>query len=139
LTFSPDYYSGKITFPCPARLKLAGKRKISERIRKTIYPNGPVIMNLDDKLLDHLSILSRLEFEKNEREQIRHDLSEMLSFVDKLKEVNTGGVEPLIFMNERPNVMRQDEIKTGLSPDEALANAPDRQGNFFRVPKVLKK
>lgn len=96
-------------------------------------------MNLDDKLLDHLSTLSRLGFAKNEREQIRHDLSEMLSFVDKLREVNTGGVEPLIFMNERTNVMRQDETKTGLSPDEALANAPDRQGNFFRVPKVLKK
>jgi aspartyl-tRNA(Asn)/glutamyl-tRNA(Gln) amidotransferase subunit C len=96
-------------------------------------------MKLDDNLLDHLATLSRLEFEKTEREQIRRDLSEMLSFVDKLKEVDTEGVEPLIFMNERTNVMRQDEIKPGLSPDEALANAPDRQGNFFRVPKVLKK
>jgi aspartyl-tRNA(Asn)/glutamyl-tRNA(Gln) amidotransferase subunit C len=96
-------------------------------------------MNIDDKLLDHLSTLSRLEFEKNEREQIRHDLSEMLTFVEKLKEVNTTGVEPLIFMNERTNVMRQDETKTVLTPDEALANAPDRQGNYFRVPKVLKK
>jgi aspartyl-tRNA(Asn)/glutamyl-tRNA(Gln) amidotransferase subunit C len=96
-------------------------------------------MDLDDKLLDHLSTLSRLEFENQEHEQIRHDLSEMLSFVDKLREVNTEGVEPLIFMNDRTNVMRPDEIKSELSPDEALANAPDRQGNFFRVPKVLKK
>ncbi|MFN8206757.1 MAG: Asp-tRNA(Asn)/Glu-tRNA(Gln) amidotransferase subunit GatC [Bacteroidales bacterium] len=96
-------------------------------------------MKLDDKLLDHLSTLSRLRFEQHEREQIRHDLTEMLSFVDKLKEVDTGELEPLIFMNDRTNVMRADETKTGLSPDEALANAPDRQGNFFRVPKVLKK
>ena len=96
-------------------------------------------MELDDKLLDHLSTLSRLEFEAREREQIRHDLSEMLSFVEKLKEVDTEGVEPLIFMNDRTNVMRPDEARPGLSPDDALANAPDRQGNFFRVPKVLKK
>lgn len=96
-------------------------------------------MQIDDLLIDHLSSLSKLEFRNEERTQIRKDLERMLGFVDKLNETDTSGVEPLIFMNEEEPMVRNDIAGNGLGNDEALQNAPDRQGPYFRVPKVVRK
>ncbi|MFP4060963.1 MAG: Asp-tRNA(Asn)/Glu-tRNA(Gln) amidotransferase subunit GatC [Bacteroidales bacterium] len=96
-------------------------------------------MKIDDKLIDRLSSLARLEFKDKERENIRNDLEKIFNFVEKLKEVDTGNVEPLIFMSDEFNVLRDDIVEQTITREEALKNAPDTDGEHFRVPKVIKK
>jgi aspartyl-tRNA(Asn)/glutamyl-tRNA(Gln) amidotransferase subunit C len=64
-------------------------------------------------------------------------MSAIVSFVEKLKEVNTAGVEPLTTMSHEINSLREDEVKPHLPHDEALKNAPHSDGHYFRVPKVI--
>ncbi|MFW5781551.1 MAG: Asp-tRNA(Asn)/Glu-tRNA(Gln) amidotransferase subunit GatC [Bacteroidota bacterium] len=96
-------------------------------------------MKIDDKLIDRLSSLARLEFKDKERENIRNDLEKIFNFVEKLKEVDTNNVEPLIFMSDEFNVLRDDIVEQTITREEALKNAPDTDGEHFRVPKVIKK
>ena len=96
-------------------------------------------MQVDDALIDKLSRLSMLQFSEEEKKLIKHDLEKMIGFVDKLKELDTEGVEPLLHMSPRVNVLREDSPGGMLSRDEALANAPHHNGNYFTVPKVIKK
>jgi aspartyl-tRNA(Asn)/glutamyl-tRNA(Gln) amidotransferase subunit C len=96
-------------------------------------------MQVDDALIDKLSRLSMLQFSEEEKELIKHDLEKMIGFVDKLKELNTEGVEPLLHMSPRINVLREDHPGGMLSRDEALGNAPHHNGNYITVPKVIKK
>ena len=96
-------------------------------------------MKVDEVLVDRLSNLSRLHFDEKEKQGIKADLSTILDFVGKLQEVNVEGVEPLIHINERTNVLRPDKAETTISHEEALLNAPDADSDYFKVPKVLKK
>jgi aspartyl-tRNA(Asn)/glutamyl-tRNA(Gln) amidotransferase subunit C len=96
-------------------------------------------MQVDDKLIDHLAHLSRIEFDDNAKEEIKNDLNRILSFVDKLNELDTENVEPLIYMTEEFNVMREDEVKISITQQEALKNAPQRDSDYFKVPKVVEK
>lgn len=80
-----------------------------------------------------------LRFNDAEREAIRSDLEKMIGFVDKLKELDTSGVEPLLHMSEELNVLREDIPGNMLSREEALKNAPHTDGVYFKVPKVIKK
>ncbi len=63
----------------------------------------------------------------------------MISFVDKLNELNTDGVEPVLHMSDGSNVFREDEVRGSISREEGLTNAPSTDGVFFKVPKVIKK
>ncbi|MFN7012998.1 MAG: Asp-tRNA(Asn)/Glu-tRNA(Gln) amidotransferase subunit GatC [Bacteroidia bacterium] len=96
-------------------------------------------MQVDDKLIDKLAHLSRLEFENEAKEEIKKDLNRILSFVDKLNELNTDNVEPLVYMTEEVNVLRDDEVKQTITQEEALKNAPKRDSDYFRVPRVVEK
>jgi aspartyl-tRNA(Asn)/glutamyl-tRNA(Gln) amidotransferase subunit C len=96
-------------------------------------------MHVDDALIDKLSRLSMLRFSEEEREQIKVDLEKMIGFVDKLKELDTTGVEPLLHMSENVDVLRDDLPGNMLSREEALQNAPDHDDVYFRVPKAIKK
>ena len=96
-------------------------------------------MEVNDALVQNLANLARLQFNEEEKEIIKKDLQRMIHFVDKLNEVNTQGVEPLLHMTDAINVLREDEIKGSISREEALKNAPDADGTFFKVPKVIKK
>ncbi|GAB5540100.1 MAG: Asp-tRNA(Asn)/Glu-tRNA(Gln) amidotransferase subunit GatC [Salibacteraceae bacterium] len=96
-------------------------------------------MDINDAMIDKLADLSRLKFEGEAREEIKSDLSRMLSFVDKLNEVDTEGVEPLIYMNEEPLKLRADTVNQEISQEEALKNAPSKDSDYFKVPKVLDK
>ena len=96
-------------------------------------------MLVDDALIDKLSRLSMLEFDAAEREEIKADLEKMIGFVDKLKELDTTGVEPLLHMAGEVNVLRDDVPGGMLTQDEALQNAPLHNEAFFLVPKVIKK
>jgi aspartyl-tRNA(Asn)/glutamyl-tRNA(Gln) amidotransferase subunit C len=94
-------------------------------------------MTIDKKTVDEIAHLARLEFEDAAKEEIIKDMNRMLAFVDKLNELNTDGVEPLIYMNEDVDVMRDDVAKTTVTQQEALKNAPNKDSDYFKVPKVI--
>jgi aspartyl-tRNA(Asn)/glutamyl-tRNA(Gln) amidotransferase subunit C len=96
-------------------------------------------MEVNEALIDHISHLSRLSFSGPQKEAIRQDLQRMIAFVDKLSELDTTGVEPLIFMSEEVNRLRNDEVAQSVSHEEALRNAPKKDSDYFRIPKVLDK
>jgi aspartyl-tRNA(Asn)/glutamyl-tRNA(Gln) amidotransferase subunit C len=96
-------------------------------------------MEINEALLDHIANLSKLAFEGSEKEAIRQDLQRMIAFVDKLSELDTTGVEPLIFMSNEVNRLRDDITEQSVSHEEALRNAPKKDSDYFRIPKVLDK
>ena len=96
-------------------------------------------MQVNDELVDHLARLSRLHFAESEKKEIREDLEQMIQFVDKLNEVDTSGLEPVLHMSTEVNRLRDDEIKGSISSNDALKNATDSRDQFFTVPKVIKK
>jgi len=96
-------------------------------------------MEVNDALVTSLAKLARLEFNEQEKEIIKKDLQQMIGFVDKLKELDTTGVEPLMHMSDSVNVFREDVVQGSISREAALKNAPDSDGVFFKVPKVIEK
>lgn len=96
-------------------------------------------MKVDEVLVDKIAHLARLEFENEAKVQIVNDLNHILSFVEKLNEIDTSDVEPLIYMTDEVNVLRKDECKQEISHEEALLNAPKKDSDYFRVPKVIEK
>jgi aspartyl-tRNA(Asn)/glutamyl-tRNA(Gln) amidotransferase subunit C len=96
-------------------------------------------MQVNDELVDQLSHLARLTFEPEKKEEIKKDLQKMISFIEKLNEIDTTGVEPLLFMTDEVNVLREDEVKGSISREEGLLNAPLKDEQFFKVPKVIRK
>ena len=96
-------------------------------------------MEVTDALVDKLAHLSRLEFNAADKEQIKNDLQRMISFVEKLDELDIEGTEPLLHMSSNINVLRNDEVKGSVTREEALKNAPAHDDKFFKVPKVIKK
>jgi aspartyl-tRNA(Asn)/glutamyl-tRNA(Gln) amidotransferase subunit C len=96
-------------------------------------------MQVNDALIEKLSRLAMLEFDASEKEEIKADLQEMIGFVDKLKELDTTGIEPLLHIAGEVNVLREDVPGGMLSQAEALQNAAFHDGQSFLVPKVIKK
>ena len=96
-------------------------------------------MEVTDALIENLANLSRLRFNESEKEEIKKDLQRMISFVEKLNEVNTCGVQPLMHMSDVVNVYREDIVEGSMSKQEALKNAPLSDKDYFKVPKVIKK
>ena len=95
-------------------------------------------MEVTGALVDKLANLSRLEFNAADKEEIKNDLQRMISFVEKLDELDLEGTEPLLHMSANINVLREDEVKGSVSREEALKNAPAHDDKFFMVPKVIK-
>lgn len=81
--------------------------------------------------------LARLEIDPSKEEAYIKDLEEILTWVEKLNELDTEGVEPLTNMSFEQNAFREDQKGEHLSRERALKNAPDQDGEFFRVPKVI--
>ena len=96
-------------------------------------------MEVTDKLIEDLANLSRLNFTGPEKEEIKKDLEKMIAFVDKLNELDTTGVEPLLQVSDAINVYREDTLKGSMSRSAALDNAPGADENYFKVPKVIRK
>jgi aspartyl-tRNA(Asn)/glutamyl-tRNA(Gln) amidotransferase subunit C len=96
-------------------------------------------MKIDIATVDRLAELARLEFDNQTKEEMVKDMNNMLQFVDKISELDTAGVEPLIFLTEESNVFREDEITHEVSQAEALKNAPKKDMYYFRVPKVIQQ
>ena len=96
-------------------------------------------MQVDDALIEKLSRLSMLRFNDEEREAIKLDLEKMIGFIDKLKELDTTGFEPLLHMGTAQYILREDIPGPMISREEALQNAPVQDGIYFKVPKVIRK
>ena len=96
-------------------------------------------MEVNDALVEKLAHLSRLEFDDAGKAEIKNDLQRMISFVDKLNELDLEGTEPLLHMTDEINVLREDEIKGSVSREDGLKNAPEHDGTYFIVPKIIKK
>lgn len=94
-------------------------------------------MAVDVKTVERIASLAKLEFTADEKTSITGDMNRMLDFVEQLNEVDTEGVEPLIYMLEEEAVLRKDEVKQSISQKEALLNAPEKDTDFIKVPKVL--
>ena len=94
-------------------------------------------MTIDTALISRLEELARLELSLEERERIAEDLTKILAMVEKLNELDTEGVEPLVYINNEVNVTREDAIKNQVTTANALKNAPDANDQFFKVPKVI--
>lgn len=95
-------------------------------------------MIVDDALIEKLSNLNKLEFNANEKELIKEDLTKILNFMEQLNELDTEGVEPLKYINEDVNVFREDTVKYYITKAEALENAPIKDSDYIKVPKFVK-
>lgn len=96
-------------------------------------------MEVNDELIAQLSNLARLEFSAEERGGIREDLQRMITFVEKLGELDTSNISPLLHMTSDVNVLREDVVKPVITREEGLKNAPSANELYFKVPKVIKK
>ena len=96
-------------------------------------------MEVNDAMVDKLANLARLHFDETQKEDIKNDLQRMIKFVEKLNELDTRGVEPLLHVSENINVLREDKVEGSISTAEGLKNAAVHDEQFFKVPKVIKK
>ena len=94
-------------------------------------------MSTDLGTLRGLAHLARLEFDETREQQMLGDLNNILDFVARLEAVDTEGIEPLIHLSQEINVLRDDEARNTVSHQEGLRNAPRKDSDYFRVPKVL--
>jgi aspartyl-tRNA(Asn)/glutamyl-tRNA(Gln) amidotransferase subunit C len=94
-------------------------------------------MNIDQATIAKIAHLARLEFSAEEAAHFSHDFNKILNWMEKLNELDTDNVAPLIHMSEEINVLREDEVKQTITHEEALFNAPKKDSDYFRVPKFL--
>ncbi len=94
-------------------------------------------MAVSRKDVEHIAELARLKFNEDELNNFTEQLNEILAYVEKLNELDTENVEPLSHPIEGNNVFREDVVKKSISTEEALRNAPEKDENFFHVPKVI--
>lgn len=95
-------------------------------------------MKVDKSTLEKVAHLSRLNIKPEEETKLLQDMSDILSWVEKLNELDTEGVTPLTHMTQEVNVFRPDVAENSISQANALKNAPAKDDQYFKVPKVLK-
>jgi len=95
------------------------------------------VISRDDVV--HVARLARLALTDADLETMREQLNAILSHIDALRGVDTAGIEPTSHAVPQFNVMRADDPRPCLSVEEMLANAPDRAGDFFRVPRIIEE
>lgn len=92
---------------------------------------------IDEQQVRHVAHLARLELTDEQVDRLSAELSAILDYMDQLNRLDTDDVEPTAHPLPVRNVFRNDEVEPSLDPETALANAAQREGTFFRVPKVL--
>lgn len=95
-------------------------------------------MSITIKDVEKVAQLARLEFSADEKEKLMNHLEQIVSYVEKLNELDTEGVEPTKHVVEMTRVLREDKIKNGLTQEDAVTNAPKSKQGYFSVPKVIK-
>ena len=94
-------------------------------------------MKIGKEQVRHVALLARLHLSETEIEQFTGQLDDILTYIEKLNELDTKDVKPTSHVIEVGNVLREDTAEKSLSAEEALANAPDPESGFFKVPKIL--
>ena len=94
-------------------------------------------MKITNELVDYIANLARIELAEDDRKLFRGQLESILDYIDKLNELDTTGVEPMIHTLSISNVLRTDEVRPSLPVAAAIANAPDRTESSYKVPAVL--
>jgi aspartyl-tRNA(Asn)/glutamyl-tRNA(Gln) amidotransferase subunit C len=96
-------------------------------------------MKLDLKVVENVANLARLGLNEVEKEQMREELAPILSYFEMLNELDTGHIPPTAQVITVQNLMRPDEVRPSAPPPEVLANAPFREGDYFRVRPIFEK
>lgn len=96
-------------------------------------------MKITEKEIDRLAELSKLQFNDEDKKAIAGDLDKIIAFIEKLNAVDTANVEPLLFITDEVNVLREDDVKIEVTQKEALKNAPLKDSDYIKIPKVLNK
>jgi aspartyl-tRNA(Asn)/glutamyl-tRNA(Gln) amidotransferase subunit C len=94
-------------------------------------------MKIDNDTVEKIAHLARLEVSDTEKIEMANDMGKILDFMAKLNEVDTAGVEPLVYMTSVVNSTREDVVKQEITHHEALENAPEHDDDYFRVAKVI--
>ncbi len=92
---------------------------------------------MQDEIIDKVSILAKLELSEEEREQAKKDMEKMLGYIDKMKELDTEGVEPMSHIFPIQNVFREDIVANSNARGELMANSPEEKNGMFVVPKTF--
>ncbi len=92
---------------------------------------------ISDETIEYVGIMAKLELSGQEKEQARRDMGQMLDYIDKLKELDTSGVEPMSHVFQVQNVFREDVVTNGDGREESLCNAPQQKDGMFLVPKTF--
>ena len=96
-------------------------------------------MEINDAMIEKLANLARLKFDETEKVQIKSDLQNMIGMIEKMNELDTTDVDPLLHITNNVNVLREDMVEGSITNEEALQNAANKNAPFFIVPKVIKK
>lgn len=96
-------------------------------------------MQLNNETITKIAHLARLEVSEAEKEILLEDMNKILSFMEKLNEIDTTDIEPLIYLTDEVNVFREDVVNHENTIEEALQNAPSQDGQYFKVAKVIDK
>jgi aspartyl-tRNA(Asn)/glutamyl-tRNA(Gln) amidotransferase subunit C len=96
-------------------------------------------MNLDAKTIYKIADLARIHIDEKEVDTLIPEMNKILSFMEKLNELDTSGVKPLVYMNEAVNVWREDTVKQEISTAAGLKNSAKHTDRFFMVPKIIEK
>lgn len=94
-------------------------------------------MAINQEEVIHIAKLARIEFTKEEDQKLTEELSEIIDYVEALEKASTEGLDSIGQISGLENVMREDEIKTGISIEKILQNAPDKYDNFIKTKKVF--
>lgn len=94
-------------------------------------------MNIDSETIRRVAHLARLDFDPQAEEEMLHDMNRFLEYAAMLDELDITGIEPLVYMNEDPGRLRDDQVRQEISHEEALKNAPRCDSDYFRVAKVI--
>lgn len=92
---------------------------------------------IDDKTIEYVGILAKLELSEEEKQEAKKDMGRMLDYIDKLNELDTSGVEPMSHVFPVTNVFREDVVTNRDERDSILANAPEQKDGAFKVPKTV--
>ncbi len=96
-------------------------------------------MKITKKEVEHVALLARLRLTEEEKSAFLRQLDSILSYMDKLNELNTDGIEPTTHSMPISNPYRKDEVKPSLPREDALKNAPEKEDGFFRVPRIIEE
>lgn len=94
-------------------------------------------MKIDKNTVDRVATLAKLYYTDAEKEKLAEEMTKIVSFFEKMNELDTENVEPLIFLSDEINAFREDEVKAEITKAEALKNAPQKNSDYYKVPKFL--